>query len=56
MKNETLTMYIKNRHVGVEEFGNGIWRVFYRTVFLGFFDDLNIRKKQTSIRLSQNFV
>ncbi len=36
--------------------GNGIWRVFYRNVFLGFFDEKNIRDKAKSIRLSQNIV
>jgi hypothetical protein len=36
--------------------GNGIWRVYYRNVFLGFFDEKNIRKKEVSIRLSQNIV
>jgi len=42
--------------VGVEELGNGIWRIYYYGVFLGYFDDNNIRNKQTSIRLSQNLV
>lgn len=51
-----LTIALKGKYVGVEDLGNGIWRVFYRNVFLGFFDDLNIRNKQTSIRLSQNLV
>lgn len=51
-----LTASLKGKYVGVLEMGNGIWRVFYRNVFLGFFDEKNIRKKQVSIRLSQNLV
>jgi len=30
----------------------GIWKVFFRNVFLGFFDENNIRDKQVSIWLS----
>jgi hypothetical protein len=48
-----LTVALKGKYVGVEELGNGIWKVYCRNVFLGFFDDLNIRNKQTSISLSQ---
>jgi transposase InsO family protein len=51
-----LTIGLKGKYVGVEELGNGIWRIYYYGVFLGYFDDLNIREKQTSIRLSQNLV
>ncbi|MDB2462574.1 integrase core domain-containing protein [Algibacter sp.] len=51
-----LTVALKGKYVGVEELGNGIWRIYYYGVFLGYFDDLNIRNKQTSIRLSQNLV
>ena len=51
-----LTASLKGKHVGVLEMGNGIWRVFYRNVFLGFFDEKNIRDKEKSIRLCQNIV
>ncbi|WP_430815969.1 integrase core domain-containing protein [Carboxylicivirga sp. RSCT41] len=51
-----LTASLKGKYVGVMEMGNGIWRVFYRNVFLGYFDEKNIRNKETSIRLSQNIV
>jgi len=51
-----LTASLKGKYVGVLEMGNGIWRVFYRSVFLGYFDEQNIRNKETSIRLSQNIV
>jgi hypothetical protein len=51
-----LTAALKGKYVGAEECGNGIWKVYYRNVFLGFFDEKNIRDKQVSIRLSQNMV
>ena len=51
-----LTASLKGKYVGVLEMGNGIWRVFYRNVFLGFFDEKNIRGKDKSTRLSQNLV
>jgi len=30
----------------IREMGNGIWRVFYRNIFLGFFDEKYLRNKQ----------
>jgi len=38
--------------VAKEEMEKGIWKVFFRNVFLGFFDENNIRDKQVSIWLS----
>ena len=51
-----LTIALKGKYVGVEEFGNGIWSVYDYNVFLGHFDDINIRNKRTSIRLNQILV
>ncbi|WP_296311275.1 hypothetical protein [Winogradskyella sp. UBA3174] len=51
-----LSIALKGKYVGVEELGNGIRSVFYYNVFLGYFDDMNIRNKQILIRLSQNLV
>lgn len=51
-----LTMALKGKYVGVLKIGDGIWRVFYRNVFLGYFDEKNIRDRQISVRLSQNIV
>lgn len=51
-----LTASLKGKYVGILDMGNGIWRVFYRDVFLGYFDEKNLRNKQISIRLSQNLV
>lgn len=44
------------KQVGAEELGNGIWKVFYRDVFLGYFNEKDIRDKEKSIRLSTNLV
>jgi hypothetical protein len=49
-----LTAGLKGKYVGAEDQENGIWRVFYRNVFLGYFNENKIRDKQVSIRLSQN--
>ena len=32
------------------------WKVFYRNVFLGFFNQNDLRKKQQSTRLETNLV
>lgn len=51
-----LTAALKGKYVATQDMGKGIWKVFYRNVFLGFFNEDNIRDKQVSIRLSQNMV
>jgi len=38
--------------VGAEEIGNGSWKVFYRDVFLGYFNKKESREKETATRLS----
>jgi len=43
---------LTGKHVGAQEIGNGIWKVFYRNVFLGYFNEKDIRDKEKSIRLS----
>jgi len=35
---------------------NEVWKVFYRNVFLGYFNEKDIRDKEKSIRLSPNLV
>lgn len=39
------------KYVGIEEIGNGIWRVFYRNVFLGYFDTKKLITEKTLINL-----
>ena len=51
-----LTRALIRKKVGDEEIGNAIWKVFYRDVFLGYFNEKDIRVKQQSIRLSSNLV
>lgn len=47
---------LKGKYIAIEDIGNGIWKVFYRTVFLGFFDQKNLRKKQQATRIETNLV
>lgn len=51
-----MTRGLIGRQVAAEELGNGIWKVFYRNVFLGYFNEKDLRKKQQSTRLSSNLV
>lgn len=45
-----------DRYVGLEELGNGIWRVFYRNVILGYFDHNAIKHKQQYLKLKRILV
>ena len=47
---------LMDKHIGTEEVGNGIWKVFYKNVFLGYFNEKDIRDKEKPIRLSTNLV
>jgi len=47
---------LMGKHVGIEELGNGIWRVYYRNVFLGYFNENKLRNKEQSTRLETNLV
>ena len=51
-----LTAALKGKYVGIEELGNGIWRVYYRNVFLGYFNENQLRNKESSTRLETNLV
>ena len=51
-----LTAALKGKYVGILDLGNGIWKVFYRNVFLGFFNENQLRNKQSSTRLETNLV
>ena len=44
------------KQVAAQEMGNGVWKVYYRNVFLGYFNEMDIRKKQQLTRLSTNLV
>ena len=47
---------LMGKHIAIEDIGNGIWKVFYRNVLLGFFDERHLRNKQQSTRLETNLV
>lgn len=51
-----MTRGLIGKQVGVEEQGNGIWKVFYRNVFLGYFNEKDIREKNRNTRLSSILV
>ncbi|PXX30610.1 hypothetical protein [Arenibacter sp. ARW7G5Y1] len=52
--------YDKDAHAGythgIEQIDNGIWRVYYRNVFLGYFDEKHLRNKEQATRLETNLV
>ncbi len=47
---------LQGKYIGALEMGNGIWRVFYRNVFLGYFNEKELRTKEQSVRLETNLV
>jgi len=51
-----MTRALIGNRVAAEEIGNGIWKVFYRNVLLGYFNEKDIREKEKSTRLSTNWV
>lgn len=51
-----LSASLQGKYVGALEIGNGIWRVFYRNVFLGYFNENELRTKDKSVRLETNLV
>lgn len=53
---EYMARGLAGKHIGLEELGEGIWRVYYRSVFLGYFDESQIGKRKAMIKLSQNIV
>ena len=38
------------KYVGIEELGNGVWKVFYRNVFLGYINNKLLKYREKSIR------
>lgn len=47
---------LAGKYVGMEELGEGIWRIHYRNVFLGYFDESLLNNKNKTTRLSLNMV
>jgi transposase InsO family protein len=44
------------RYMGMEEIGNGIWKMYYRHVFLGYFDEKQIDSKTRNLKLTNSIV
>ena len=51
-----LSRALAGKHVGIQELGNGIWKVFYREIFLGYINDNLFKYKGNGIRLTDNIV
>jgi len=51
-----LTASLKGKYVGMEDLGNGIWKVYYRNVFLGYLNEDKLRSKESSTRVETNLV
>lgn len=47
---------LAGKQIAAEEIGNNVWKVYYRDMFLGYFNENNLRNKQSSTRLSNNLV
>ena len=51
-----MTQSLTSKYIGAEHIGNEIWKVYYRDVFLGYFNEKEFRIKKQSIRLGTNLV
>ena len=51
-----LSRALGGKFVGIEELGEGIWRVFYRNVFLGYFDENKLSMDHQIIKIENNIV
>lgn len=51
-----LSAALKGKYVGFEDNGSGIWKVYYRNVFLGYFNENKLRGKESSTRVETNLV
>ena len=47
---------LSGKYLGIIDLGNGIWKVFFRSVFLGYFNENELRTKEKSTRLETNLV
>jgi hypothetical protein len=45
-----------DKHVGLEELGNGIWRIYFRNKMLGYFDEKKLRIMDELGRIRRNNV
>ena len=47
---------LADKHVGLEELGDGIWRIYYRQKMLGYFSEKELRIMDELGRLKRNYV
>ncbi len=47
---------LADKHVGLEELGDGIWRIYFRQKMLGYFDEKKLRIMDELGRLKRNYV
>jgi len=52
----SITRSLAGKYVAAEQIGDSIWKVSYRNVFLGYFDETHLRRKEQTIRLGTNLV
>lgn len=52
----SITRSLVGKYVAAEQIGDSIWKVSYRNVFLGYFDETHLRRKEQTIRLGTNLV
>lgn len=46
----------RGRYIGLEELGNGIWKVYYRNVLLGLMDEKLITHKEQYLKINKKIV
>ena len=46
----------RGRYIGLEELGNGIWKVYYRNVLLGYMDEKLITQKEQYLKINKKIV
>lgn len=51
-----LSRSLTGKYVAAVEIGNDVWKVFFRNVFLGYFNQNDLRYKESSTRLSPKLV
>jgi transposase InsO family protein len=51
-----MSQNLASKYVGAEHIGNDIWKVYYRNVFLGYFNQNELRTKEQTVRLGTNLV
>lgn len=47
---------LADKHVGLEELGNGIWRIYFRNKMLGYFSEKELRITDELGRMKRNCV